>query len=378
MSIESAVNIHRANPPQWFQDADLGIFIHWTPSSVPAYAPTNLGDFGEMVREHDLAYIFRNQPYAEWYLNSLKIPGSPVQLHHQEKYGDQSYQAFAEEFRKRAVNVDVNHWADMFAIAGAKYVVLVTKHHDGFLLFNSRHPNPRIPGYQLDFDLVGDLAKACRERGMRFGTYYSSLLDWSFYHKPLQSAYDIMYGDANTKEYRDYCRNHWLELIERYKPDVLWSDIGYPHDPRLEDLFRHYYNMVPEGMVNDRWAQSPVLMRNPLGRWIINRAARKALESGSSNPLPAKYYDYRTLEYTTDWQETDIWFEVCRGMDKSFGYNQNSRKEDFITPEEVLRMIAEVYPKKGRLLLNVGPDSYGRIPEYQEEVLEALGTARRA
>ena len=181
-----------------------------------------------------------------------------------------------------------------------------------------------------------------------------------------------MYGDANTKEYRDYCRNHWLELIERYKPMCCGAILAIPMTGWR--ISSGTITTWPEDG-HDRWAQSPVLMRNPLAVDHQPRS-QKALESA---PATRCRPNTTTIALnTTDWQETDIWFEVCRGMDKSFGYNQNSRKEDFITPEEVLRMIAEVYPKKGRLLLNVGPDSYGRIPEYQEEVLEALGTARRA
>ena len=85
-----------------------------------------------------------------------------------------------------------------------------------------------------------------------------------------------------------------------------------------------------------------------------------------------KYYDYRTIEYTSEWRRNDVWFEMCRGMDKSFGYNKYSNPKDFITAEEVRKTIDEIYPKKGRLLLNVGPDENGNIPEYQRKVLADL------
>lgn len=374
--VNNPVNIQRAHPPQWFRESDFGIFIHWGISSVPAFAPVDIEDYGELARTKPPLYMFQNMPYAEWYPNALAIPGSPAAAFHKEHYGDQPYHRFAEEFKKRSAQVDVEKWADLFKRAGAHYVVVVTKHHDGFLMFNSRQPNPHHTGFQMDFDHVGNLAQACRSRGMRFGTYYSSLLDWTFTSKPITSYASLFLDYDNSQAYRDYCYNHWLELIERYQPDILWSDIGYPADSRLEDLFAHFYREKPDGLVNDRWGQWPNWLRNPLGHWLVNRSALRHMRENPDKLLDTKYYDYRTLEYTTTWQESDIWFEVCRGMDKSFGYNQFSREKDFITSAEVLRMIAEIYPKKGRLLLNVGPDSYGNIPPHQVKVLEELAEVR--
>ena len=230
-----------------------------------------------------------------------------------------------------------------------------------------------MPGYNLDFDHVGNLAAACRKRGMRFGVYYSSLIDWTFTKKPIDSAGDLFLSNDNSRTYCDYCFNHWKEIIDRYSPDVLWGDIGYPTDPRLEELFAYYYKAVPEGVVNDRWGQWPKFLRNPIGRAFVNYAAKKVLRENPGILLDTKYYDFRTLEYSSDWQENDLYFEVCRGMDKSFGFNQFSRPQDYITADEVRAIIAEVVPKKGRLLLNVGPDSLGRIPDYQVKILEELG-----
>lgn len=180
-------------------------------------------------------------------------------------------------------------------------------------------------------------------------------------------------GNDNSKLYCDYCYNHWMEIIDRYKPEVLWSDIGYPTDKRLEDLFKYYYSKVPEGVVNDRWGQWPNYLRNKLGEALINKMAQSTLEKNTDVVLDTKYYDFRTLEYNTKWEQKDIWFEVCRGMDKSFGFNQFSREQDYITAEEVKKIISEVFPKKGRLLLNAGPDSYGVIPKYQAEILKKVG-----
>lgn len=365
------VNIHRHNPPQWFRDADFGIFIHWGLYSVPAYAPVEVADFHEILKNESQEYLYANQPYAEWYANSIRIDGSPAWKYHQEHYGDMPYEKFADSFRESAKKADPDEWAELFYKAGAKYVVLVSKHHDGFVMFNSRQQNPHIENYMLDFDFAGNLAHACRERGMRFGIYYSSILDWSFTQKPITDLSSFLLGNDNSRQYMDYCLDHWYEIIERYRPDIMWGDIGYPADNRLEKLFADYYKAVPEGMVNDRWVQLPNILRNPIGRWLCGIIAGKIV-SDTEKPIPATYYDFRTLEYTYDWTGEDVWFEVCRGMDKSFAYNRFSRPEDYITADEVLSIIKELHPKKGRLLLNVGPDENGAIPEYQKAILREL------
>jgi alpha-L-fucosidase len=371
--MKKAVNIHRDNMPEWFQKSDFGIFIHWGPYSVPAYAPVSSESALEILRSKGPEYLFANQPYAEWYQNSMRIPDSPVAKYHDEHYKGMDYGMFAEVFRKSARNVNTENWADLFCKAGAKYVVVVTKHHDGFLMFNSSHRNPNRKDYQLDFDFVGDLAKACRKRGMRFGVYYSSLLDWTFTMKPIIHFSDMVMGNDSSRLYKDYCLNHWMELIDRYKPDILWSDIGYPADRRITNLFSYYYSQVPEGVVNDRWDQIPVLFRNRLVKNIIDKLASRTLSKGEErNMLSARFYDYRTLEYSTEFPETGYYFEMCRGMDKSFAYNRNSRPEDYVTAGEVRSIIADIHGKKGRLLLNVGPDQYGSIPGYQKNILEGL------
>ncbi|MFO7636064.1 MAG: alpha-L-fucosidase [Clostridia bacterium] len=367
------VNIHRENMPGWFRESGLGIFIHWGPYSVPAYAPAGDMSALELLRTKGPEYLFANQPYAEWYQNSLRIPGSPVAEHHARHYGDLGYEAFAARFRVSARQVDAEQWADIFARAGAQYVVLVTKHHDGFLLFDSRHKNPVRGEYQLDFDFTGELARACRARKLRFGTYYSSLLDWTFTKEPIVRFSDMVLCNDNSRAYRDYCLGHWTELIDRYSPDILWSDIGYPADRRLAGLFAYYYGRVPEGVVNDRWEQLPVLLRSSPGRALMDMLAEREFRKGTERTMrPARYYDYRTLEYSTEWTDIGCHFEMCRGMDKSFAYNRNSRPQDYVSPEDVRETIRSLRTVKGRLLLNVGPDEYGNIPEAQKRILESL------
>ncbi|WDF81719.1 alpha-L-fucosidase [Lacticaseibacillus pabuli] len=362
------VNRHREQAPSWFQQADFGIFIHWGLYSVPAYAPAP-------ERKHHTFYTnFKYQPYAEWYANSMLFPTGPTGKYHQEHYGNMPYEDFALTFRQQARQVDVDAWADKFAAAHAKYVVVVTKHHDGFVMYDTKVQNPVHPGYNLDFDFIGMLAKAVRARGMRFGVYYSSLLDWSFRHDRVQSAASFLLDNPNTQAYRDYVWAQWHELIDRYHPDILWSDIGYPVDSRLPQLFRDYYAAVPDGMVNDRWSSYPNWLRHRVLHPLFNLGGAIWQESHQTSAQAPAYYDYRTLEYTTDWHQDTGYYEITRGIDQSFGYNQFSRPQDFITADEVRRIIAEARPHNGRLLLNVGPMANGTIPAPQQAVLTDLAS----
>lgn len=135
-------SIKKHKVPNWFHDAKFGIFIHWGLYSVPAFAVTGLSII-ESSKEGE-EYHNKNNPYAEWYLNSLRIDGSPTQKYHYKTYSDKIiYDDFIKEFNKEIKNWKPDNWATLFKKAGARYVVLVTKHHDGFLLWPSKHKNPK-------------------------------------------------------------------------------------------------------------------------------------------------------------------------------------------------------------------------------------------
>lgn len=361
------INVHQTQAPAWFEAADFGIFIHWGLYSVPAFAPAP-------SRSKRLAAQFKRQPYAEWYANTMLFGTSPTAAYHKQHYGRAAYADFAPEFQAAARQVDVAAWADLFAAAHAKYVVVVTKHHDGFVMYDTAVGHPRRRDYHLDWDFVGALAKAVRARGMRFGVYYSSLLDWSVQHARIHSAATFLLNTPHDQAYRDYVWNQWHELIARYQPDILWSDIGYPADPRLPQLFADYYAAVPDGMVNDRWGDYPAWMHHralyPLfdlaGAYVNWRARRTHRLS------PQRYYDYRTLEYQTEWTGAPDYYELTRGMDRSFGYNRAARPADFVTAAQVHQLVAAARGQRGRLLLNVGPMANGQLPEAQLAVLKEL------
>jgi alpha-L-fucosidase len=372
----------RTHPvPEWYHDAKLGIFIHWSVSSVPAFAPREAGIDAIFAGESDQ----RDSPYTEWYWNSLRLEGSAVARHHRARYGDLPYEAFADTFRAGLAHWRPEEWARHFEEAGARYVVLVTKHHDGFCLWPSdvAHPDPRWADWHTGRDVVGELAEAVRARGLRFGVYYSGGLDWTFDDRPVRGLVDVLAGMPGGA-YPAYAAAQVRELIERYRPDVLWNDISWPQPAEeLWSLLADYYTAVPEGVINDRWlARTPWirLLRigpvNRLAEWGVARAIRR--QGGMIAPPTPPVFDYRTPEYARFEAVQERKWECVRGMDKSFGYNAASLPEDFITREDLLGSFVDIVSKNGNLLLNVGPRGVDAgIPEPQLERLGWLGAFLR-
>ncbi|MCU0521452.1 MAG: alpha-L-fucosidase [Anaerolineae bacterium] len=354
--------------PDWYHDAKFGIFIHWGVYSVPAYAPSGEMDMEKLLKG---GMDFSRSPYAEWYQNSLRIEGSPTFQHHAKTYGPGfGYEQFATQFNDQLPKWEPESWANLFARAGARYVVLVTKHHDGFLMWNSRHPNPHIEGWQTSRDVVGELSHALSAEGLKMGLYYSSLLDWSFTGKPITSLAELVAGSDTSRRYVDYVESHWLELIERYDPWILWSDIGYPPGYDLPKLWARFYNGKPEGVVNDRWMQLPRVFFSRLGRAVLMQMIRRM---AGGKPPQAPHCDFVTPEYATLDTITPHKWETCRGIGNSFGFNQSESAEDYQKAVDLVRLLADIVSKNGNLLLNVGPCADGTIHPAQLEALEGLG-----
>ena len=365
--------------PRWFEDAKLGIFVHWGVQSVPAWAPTT-GELTEVIAQQGWKGWFANNPYADWYLNTIQIAGSPSQQHHIRTYGAGfEYPAFAPMFREATRRWDPSVWAELFRQVGARYVVLTTKHHDGFLLWPSDHRNPNRPDYCSERDLVGELAAAVRARGLRMGLYYSGGIDWSFDHHAIQDAADVIAATPQGKEYATYVDRHWRELIDRYQPSILWNDISYPADANLLDLLAYYYNAVPDGVVNDRFPQFRLGERGSL-RYRISMAIVHfaifllARLSRQASALPtATHADFRTPEYATFAKIVAKKWEATRGLGYSFCYNRNETDEHIIPVDRLVRLFVDIVSKNGNLLLNVGPMADGTIPDIQLSRLVGLG-----
>jgi alpha-L-fucosidase len=347
-------SLARHEAPAWFNDAKLGIFIHWGVYSVPGWAPTK-GKYGELTRDQ----FFKVNPYAEWYMNSARIPGSPTSEHHRATYGEEAaYLDFVPVFNREVARWNPDAWAELFEAAGARYVVLTTKHHDGFTLWPSATRNPhRPPDRQgAERDLVGELTGAVRRHGMRMGVYYSGGIDWSF-NDTLIDRPGVLRTTAvpRSDEYARYVDAHWRELIDRYEPDILWNDITYPENAHLADLLADYYNRFPEGAVNNRWG-----VRRPTGK-----------EPEDSDWV--EFADFFTPEYAQLDEISTAKWEACRGIGYSFGYNRNETEEQMISVDELVDLLVDITSKNGNLLLNVGPMADGTIPAGQVERLRGLG-----
>lgn len=327
--------------PEWAQKATLGIFVHWGPYSVPAWAePT--GAWGAVPPEK----WFAHNAYAEWYANTIRISGSPAALYHAEHFDGRPYDAFLDQWH--AEDFDPEDWARLFKRAGADYVIPVSKHHDGVTLWDA----PGIGSLSTvargpERDLLAPIADAVRAEGMRFGVYYSGGLDWAFTDlPPIESLEAVLELRPIDADYAAYATSHVRDLIDRYQPSVVWNDIEWPDaakdDGSLEDLLAYYRRVVPEGIVNDRWG-APVA-------------------------------DYRTSEYSHDTQnEVGTGWEHNRGLGFSFGYNRIEDESLTMTSRDLARLYADVVSRGGRLLINVGPEASGRIPDVQRRTLEGFG-----
>lgn len=361
--------------PAWFADAKLGIFIHWGIFSVPAYAPRGQS-ITEIVRSHP-ADGWARLPYTEWYPNSIRFPQSPAAAHHRATYGDRPYESFRPEFDAAAEAFDADAWARLFAEAGARYTVLVTKHHDGYCLWPTAVPNPHRPGWHSKRDFVGELARAARAQNITFGTYYSGGLDWTFRHHPIGTFGDMLACVPYEPDYVAYAAAQFRELVERTGSEVLWNDIAWPDEETRTELFDAFLAMRPNGVINDRWMASRKLfeaMRDPTARAALDARIQERWAKGEGDITPdSGAGDFKTAEYSVQ-LDYDRYWEACRGMDLSFGYNAQARPDDYLSADELIRSFVEIVAHGGNLLLNMGPRADGSVPEVQQTLLRTLGT----
>jgi alpha-L-fucosidase len=337
---EATMDSLKAHPlPRWYADAKFGIFIHWGLYSVPGWAPLvhPSHDFGSQD------YITHN-PYAEWYFNSMRLDGSPTQAYHREHYGaDYDYYNFADTFNREIETWNPNAWAKLFREVGARYVVLTTKHHDGFTLWPSATANPYLPKDRQHAarDLVGELGAALREQGLPMGVYYSGGYDWTFVPGPIREKADYDKVKPQSEAYGKYVDAQMRELIERYHPAVLWNDIDYPKSGHALAIIAEYYNAVPDGVVDDRFG--------------------------------IKYSDFESPEYENRDKIAQKKWEECRGLGRSFGYNRAEGIAETISGRDLIYLLVDIVSKNGNLLLDIGPEADGTVPDVQMKPLLALG-----
>ena len=313
-------SINQRGYPQWFSDAKLGIFIHWGVYSVPAFAS--------------------KEGYAEWYYRGL-MTNDDRQAFQERIYGkDFRYEDFVPMWKAELWNPD--EWAELFKKSGAKYVLLVSKHHDGYCLWPSQY----APGWNSvetgpRRDICGELTEAVRNKGLKMGFYYS-LPEW-------KSDIHRWYVDPDDS-IATYVDTHMIpqlkELVTTYKPTVLFTDGEWRNSAEqwhATELISWYYNTVgEEAIVNDRWGNG-------------------------------QQHGFRTPEYSAGITLTDRPWAECRGLGRSFGLNRNEPLENYLTSDELIRHFCVLVAAGGGMTLNVGPAADGKIPLLQQERLLDLG-----
>jgi alpha-L-fucosidase len=323
--------------PSWFTGAKFGIFIHWGVYSVPSFAPVLPG----------------NLAYAEWYWHAItegrKPDANPVDAgswaFHQRVYGaDFPYPRFAPLFR--AELFDPDHWAAVFAQSGAKYVVLTSKHHEGFALWPSREASASwaMPWNAVEAgphrDLLGDLSQAVRRAHLHMGYYYS-LYEW----------YNPLWLSNKTRYVAQHMHPQFKDLVSRYQPDIIFSDGEWDlpssewHTPELLAWLFNDSPVKDTVVVNDRWGSD----------------------------TRHKHGGYWTTEYTAGMSGAAHPWEENRGMGFSYGYNRDEQLQDYRTGRQLVLMLADIVSRGGNLLLDIGPRSDGRIPVIMEQRLQEIG-----
>ena len=372
----TSLNAHQV--PEWFDDAKFGIFIHWGMWAIPSFAGSS-GSIGEVfAKDYDIAVA--QTPYTEWYANAIKVPESDSAKYHKEVWKDAPYEDFRAPFLKGLEQWDPKAWARLFKQAGAKYVVLVTKHHDGYSLWPTNVKHPHKEGWHTERDIVGELGEAVRAEGMRYGLYYSGGIDWSFNQRPLRTLGDFI-GSVPGGKYPKYAVAQMRELIDKYKPSVLWNDISWPTPlNKMTETFAYYYNTVEDGVINDR--NMPVTWKTWLLRFpfLSKRldAKLKPLIAKAKNkgiiPQEPPHSDFRTPEYMRFDDIQKRKWEATRGMSHSFGFNHRDTDADYLAVPELVHDFIDAVSKNGNLLLNVGPrGTDAQIPTEQSSRLEAFG-----
>lgn len=329
-------SINSRPTPSWFEDIKFGIFIHWGVYSVPAWAPAN-EDIGVYAK------------YAEWYwwrINEDSKAGKMFRDYHNKMYGENfKYQDFAGDFKAQHWNPA--QWADIVKRSGAKYVVLTSKHHEGFTLWPSAQSwNWNSVDVGPHRDICGDLSKAVKDAGLHMGFYYS-LYEW----------YNPTYKNNLEKYVDEHMIPQLKDLVSTYKPDLLWTDGEWDHPSnkwKSTEFLTWLFNESPVKdniCINDRWGKET---RGKLGGYFTTEYGHV-------------YGDVENINAVKHpWEE-------CRGIGTSFGYNQVEDVNNYLSSKACIDLLIEKVAGGGNLLLDIGPTADGRIPVIQQQRLLDIG-----
>ncbi|MFO7936411.1 MAG: alpha-L-fucosidase [Kiritimatiellia bacterium] len=295
---------------QWFAQAQFGMFIH----------------FGLYSQAGGIWEGQKVKGYTEWIQSKHKIK-------------KEEYAQLLKTFNPS--RFDADFIVSMAKQAGMKYLIITSKHHEGFCLWNSRYTEYDVASTPFKGrDILGELNNACKKHGLKFGLYYS-IIDW---HHPAQSGLDFhnQMVKGRKQEYLDYQNNQIRELIKRYDPAILWFDGDWAKWWTIQngiDLYNTIRNASSEIIVNNRVAK------------------RKIFE-----------LDYVTQEQNHFKNSFSKHWEACYTMNKSWGYSKHD--SNWKTPETIYNKLKDINHKGGNLLLNVGPDGNGDIPPEAIAILK--------
>jgi alpha-L-fucosidase len=323
-AVKTETKAERDQRMKWWRDARFGMFIHWGIYSVPA---------GEWKGRTD---------HAEWIRESGQIPL-------------EQYEQFVKQFNPVKFNAD--QWVRIAKNAGAKYIVITTKHHDGFCLFDSKYTDFDIMSTPFKRDIMKELSDACRRQGIQI-CWYHSIMDWHHPdYLPRRKWEQRSAEGANFDRYVAYLKNQLRELTSHYGHiGVLWFDGEWEstwNHERGQDLYDYVRGLDPKIIVNNR------VDKGRSGMAGLTKEGSFTGDFGTpEQEIPA------TGMPGVDW-------ETCMTMNDHWGYNKHDHH--WKSKEDLIRKLADIASKGGNFLLNVGPASEGLIPPASVERLEAMG-----
>ena len=310
----------------WFRDARFGLFIHWGVYAVPA------GEWGGKTN------------YGEWFLEETKMPVS-------------QYEKFASQFNP--VKFDAKEWVRLAKEAGMKYIVITSKHHDGFGIYPSGQTDWCIKSTPFKRDPLQELADACRAAGIRL-CFYHSIMDWHHADWETRRAWnDKVTGTPDMDRYTAYMKAQIKELITRYGPiGILWFDgeweKPWTHE-RGMDLYKYVRSLQPDIIINNRVGKGRAGMSG------MDKGAERAGDYGT----PEQEIPPTGFGPGVDW-------ESCMTMNNHWGYNKND--QNWKSSTTLIRNLVDCASKGGNYLLNIGPTSEGVFPDASIERLHDIGS----
>lgn len=311
---------------KWWRDATFGMFIHWGAYAIPA------GEYqGREVKG-----------LGEWIMHEGRIPAS-------------EYEQYVKSFNP--VKFNAEEWVRVAKEAGVKYIVITSKHHDGFCLWDSKVSDYDVmDAAPFHRDILRELTDACNKAGIRM-CFYHSIMDW--HHPDAKSVDYAMHQQTAAPEfakYREtYLKPQLKELMTNYKPAVMWFDgewIPEWTEPQGKDLYRFLMDMDPNLIINNRIGKG----RGGMGG--MNKYKDAAGDFGTP--------EQEILEGTSDYD-----WETCMTMNDTWGFKKNDH--NWKSADVLIEQLIDVAAKGGNYLLNIGPTAAGEIPAESVERLQAIG-----